>query len=114
MREWAVAALEGLGPPFEQDVPKLATLLAEPNSDIAYWSATLLGRLGAAASGAVDPLATAVTSHPQLSVRQRSAWALGMIGPAAGKAAAALKSAAASDDPKLVREARRALEQIGT
>ena len=44
VREWAVAALEALGPPLAADIAPLAALLRDENSDVGYWAATLLGR----------------------------------------------------------------------
>jgi HEAT repeat protein len=113
VRDWAVAALEGLGPPQLEDREALAALVAHPKTNIAYWSATLLGRLGESAAPAVQALGSAVANHPVMAVRQRSAWALGQIGPAARPALESLQSAAASDDPRLARLATRAIEQIG-
>ena len=43
VRDWAVAALEELGPPPAADVEPLAALATNPETNIAYWSCTLLG-----------------------------------------------------------------------
>lgn len=112
VREWAVAALEGLGPPRPCDVAPLAELLANPSLDVAYWSATLLGRLGQQAAPAVSGLIAALESHAELAVRQRAAWALGQIGPAASSARAALEAASAGTDARLASLARQALGRI--
>jgi HEAT repeats len=112
VREWANAALESLGPPDVKDVAALARLVANPQLDIAYWGATLLGRLGGNASSAVAALNVAVQSHPEIAVKQRAAWALGEIGPGAAAALAALKDAAKDSDPRLARLAREAIEKI--
>jgi len=111
-REAATAALEELGPPATVDAPRLAALLPDEQADIAYWAATLLGRLRATASEQVPQLVAALESHPAVQVRQRAAWALGQIGPAAGEATDALRVAAGSDDPRLARLAEQALAQI--
>lgn len=113
VREAAVAALEGLGAPQADDVPKLGTLLAAPAPDVGYWAATLLGRLEADASAAAPELAAAVDQAEQ-AVRERAAWALGKIGPPAKAAQAALQKASASDRPRLARLATEALQQIGS
>jgi HEAT repeat protein len=113
VREWATAALEELGPPALSDLEALASLLDEEHSDVGYWAATLLGRLGEEAAPAVSSLAEAVSEGRAVSVRQRAAWALAEIGRRAHAALDALKQAAASDDPRLARLARRAIERIG-
>lgn len=112
VRQWAAAALEELGPPAADDVDLLVSLLRDEHSDVGYWSATLLGRLQSDAGAAAPALAAAVAGSPHISVRQRSAWALGKIGPRAAAALEPLHRAATTDDPRLARLARRAIEQI--
>lgn len=112
VREQAVAALEELGPPLPANATALGRLLADNNGDVAYWAATLLGRLGPEAASTVTPLAAALAKSSHLPVRQRAAWALGCIGKTAASARKALEQAAASDDPRLARLAREALDQI--
>jgi HEAT repeat protein len=111
-RESAVAALEELGPPPATDVMKLASLLQHPALDVAYWAATLLGRLEVQAAPAADDLIRALRSHAELAVRQRAAWALGKIGPAAIAAQEALRAAAAGSDPRLASLAREAIGHL--
>lgn len=114
VREWAVAALEDLGPPDTEDAAALADLLADaPDSDTAYWAATLIGRLGADGGSAAAALTTVLQQSSAVAVRQRAAWALGRIGPAAAPARGALQEAARSEDPRLARLAARAIEEIG-
>lgn len=113
-RELAAAALEDLGPPLAEDVAQLAALLKRPSLDIAYWSATLLGRLQAQAAPAVSNLNDALATHPELAVRQRAAWALGEIGSAAGPAREALQHAAAGADRRLAALAATALQNLAT
>ena len=113
VREAVVAALEGLGPPPVEDVPKLAALLSEDNSDAAYWAATLLGRCGQEAAGATQELLAVVNSAADLAARERAVWALGRIGPTATAALPVLqKVAAAEGSPRLARRARGAIEKI--
>jgi HEAT repeat protein len=112
VREWSVAALEGLGPPDGGDIEQLMALTGHEAPSVAYWAVTLLGRAGPAAEGAVGELSAALGSHPELSVRQRAAWALAKIGPSAAGARGELEAAAAGDDPRLARLARRAIEQL--
>ena len=113
VREWAVAALEELGAPPQQELDALCDLLQSPQADIGYWSATLLGRLGAAAASAVPMLADALAKSPAPSVRQRAAWALGRIGPPAAGARAELAAGTQEPDERLARLCREALERIG-
>jgi HEAT repeat protein len=113
VREWATAALEGMGAPAVEDQAALVAELASAQPDVAYWAATLLGRLGDEAAPSVDALAKATAEHPLPEVRQRAVWALGRIGPAAGNARPVLEQAAQSSEPRLARLAQRALTQIG-
>lgn len=112
LREFAVAALEDLGPPPPETIGQLITLVDHAGPLVAYWAATLLGRAGESAASAVPALAKCVDSTAELSVRQRAAWALGKIGPAAGGGREALTRAARHDDPRLARLAAEALEAI--
>jgi len=112
VREWAVAALEGLGAPEAADAAALAQLLRGGHCHVRYWSATLLGRLGRHAASAVGPLSEATERDSDSAVRQRAAWALGEIGPSAAAARPVLAQAAAGDDPRLARLARQSLEKI--
>ena len=110
--EHAVAALEELGPPSGDDMAQLVELLEEAHDDVAYWAATLLGRLGADAAPATDALAGALNPRRALAVRERAAWALGRIGPQAAGAVAALETAAAEEHARLRRLAGEALTTI--
>lgn len=113
LRDWLVAALEGLGAPSVDDAPTLAALVQKPALDLAYWAVTLLGRLESQAAPAVPQLAEALASHPEPAVRERAAWALGKIGPAAHAARASLEAAAKGGNARLARLAGEALSQIG-
>ena len=113
VREFAVAALEDLGPPLAADIPTLIKLVDSPDPLAAYWAVTLLGRSGKTAAEAVAVLVACVESSADLSVRQRAAWALGKIGPAAGAARGTLKRAAGQGDERLARLANEALQAIG-
>ncbi len=114
LREWVTAALEELGPPPTKDRDRLVELLGDPRSNVAYWAATLLGRLETEAAPAVPMLAAAVTDHADPAVRQRAVWALVRIGPAAADALPALERAAADPDPRLARLAARAIALLGS
>jgi HEAT repeat protein len=112
VRQWATAALESLGPPPSDSAAQLGKLLADKRLDVAYWAATLLGRLGADAAAAVPQLTTALQSHGEMAVRERAAWALGQIGSPAAPAMPALESAAGEQQPRLARLAREAIGNI--
>ncbi|MGD9723001.1 MAG: HEAT repeat domain-containing protein [Pirellulales bacterium] len=112
-RELVVAALEELGAPPAEDAPRLAALLTDARLDVAYWAATLLGRLRKQAASAVATLTKALADHPEMAVRQRAACALGEIGAGAAAARAALETAAADGDQRLATLAREALAKIG-
>lgn len=112
LREWVAAALEGLGPPAAGDVARLASLVQCPMAGVAYWAATLLGRLQDGAAAAVPNLAHALRSHADLAVRERAAWALGKIGPPAQAARDAIAAAANSPDRRLARLAAEALARL--
>jgi len=113
VREFAVAALEDLGPPLATDIPTLIKLVDSPDALAAYWAITLLGRSGKNAAEAVAVLVACVESSADLSVRQRAAWALGKIGPAAKAALGTLKRAADGGDERLARLAKESFESIG-
>ena len=114
LREWAVAALEDLGPPPSDTITLLIELVSNSDPLVAYWAATLLGRSGQDAATAATGLAACIDSSADLSVRQRAAWALGKIGAGATSARAALQRAAGQGDERLARLAREALEAIGS
>lgn len=113
LREFAVAALEDLGPPPADAIAPLAGLVDHATPLVGYWATTLLGRAGEDAAAAAAALTKCVGSTADLSVRQRAAWALGKIGPAAAGARDALSRAAGHEDPRLARLAAEALEAIG-
>ena len=112
VREWAAAALEEMGPPDEADAAALAPLVASQETDVAYWAATLLGRLEGRAAAFIEPLAEAVNGHRHQHVRHRAAWALGKIAADIPAVRAALETAAGAEDPRLARLAVRALASL--
>jgi HEAT repeat protein len=115
VRDWSLAALEALGPPVAGDAGELVKLLADARLNIAYWAATLLGRLGEDADAAkvVPALIQALSEHADLAVRERAAWTLGKIGPNAIDALPALKNVAGDPKLRLSRLAREAIDKIG-
>ncbi len=113
VREAAANVLEEMGPPDPDLVDGLTALVAADNADVAYWAATLIGRLGPDATAAVPALSSVLEHSGYLNVRQRAAWALGKIGPGAAAATDTLRAAAAGNDPRLARLAEQALGEIG-
>jgi HEAT repeat protein len=112
VRTWATSALEELGPPDAADVGMLTSLVEAQSPDVAYWAATLLGRLKDAAASAVNALSVAVERSSHLAVRQRATWALGEIGTAAVAALPFLHRAASNADPRLARLAIEAIQKV--
>jgi HEAT repeat protein len=113
IREWVTSALESLGPPPPQQVSELIPLVGDKSLDVAYWAATLLGRLHDSAAPAVPALTEALRNSKEQSVRERAAWALGQIGSPAKSAIPALRESASSKEPRLSRLANEALAAIG-
>jgi HEAT repeat protein len=116
VREFAVSALEDLGPPQLSDLDALAGLTANAPPDAAYWAATLVGRAGADAALGVAGLVAALETRREPEVRERLVWALGEIGHAASAASPAIAAAAAEPNcpPRLARLCRSALQSIGS
>ncbi len=115
VREWAAIALDKMGRPSLADLEALASLVAEAddNPHVGHWAATLLGRLREDAAPAVTVLASAVSGHSAMPVRERAAWALGKIGPPAAPSLKTLRQATCNPDRRLARIAQRAIAQIG-
>lgn len=109
----AAEALEMLGPPPKSLLPELLKVLeSHDDGEVAYWTVTLIGRLGPAAAPATGTLTRILAESPYLPVRERAAWALARIGTAAASAAAALLRAAEGGPPRLSRLATQALESV--
>jgi HEAT repeat protein len=110
--EWAVAALEQMGPPPRAAVAQLTAAVAHPHELVAYWAVTLLGRLESGAQSAVPALVDALDGAPHAAVRQRAAWALGRVGDGSATVIAALQRASGAADPRLARLAHEAVAQL--
>ncbi len=111
--QWAVGALEELGPPVDGAAAELAKLATSTNESVAYWTVTLLGRLGPAAKSAEAALVAALSTSPHQAVRERSAAALSKIGAQSAAAIDALKTASEASEPRLARLATQALAACG-
>lgn len=111
LRPTAVGALEGIGPPPDEQLDRLASLVADADETVGYWAATLLGRAGPAAAGHASTLA-AVGSKNATAVAERAVWALGKIGPPASAALPTLRALADTGSSRLARLAEEAIEAI--
>lgn len=113
-REWATAALEEMGAPPATMAEPLVSLLKSECPDVAYWAATLLGRLESEAATAGDVLASVISSETDLFVRERAVWAVQKIGCSSSAIKQALNAAQNSGHPRLSRLANEALGEIDT
>jgi HEAT repeat protein len=110
--QWAVSALEQLGPPPTDSAKQLEKLTTSSHELVSYWAVTLLGRLQDAAEPAIPAVLSALGTSPHMSVRQRAAWALGQIGVRSEAVTTALATAAQASDARLSRVAQQTLEQL--
>jgi len=114
VRMWSAEALEVAIQPDPSEVQGLIQQLQKAvDGEICYWAATMLGRLGTEAVGAVAALEACLRESMYLPARERAAWALSRIGPAASAAVPALTEAADTAPPRLQRLASEALRVIG-
>ena len=111
IRDFAVAALEELGPPPVDALPGLIDLASHDDALVAYWAITLLGRAGVSAKSGEARLVSVLETAGESSVKERAAWALGQIGSDSEPAIEALKRAAGSSEARLSRLAKASLEQ---
>ncbi|TWU45059.1 hypothetical protein Q31b_02300 [Novipirellula aureliae] len=111
VRNWSVAALEGLGTPSIESIGSLCELAKDSNPMVAYWAITLLGRIGAKASNCQDVLARVLTQTAEVSVQQRAVWAIGKMGSLQPTTIKSLAWASESNDPKVSGTAQRILQQ---
>ena len=111
IRDWAVAALEDMGPPHEASIDAIRDQITSENALVAYWAITLLGRSETDALRHQDALAAVLKTATDSSVRERAAWSLGKIDASSEVAIAALAQAAESTDARLSRIAKTSLKQ---
>ena len=110
--QWAVSALEELGPPPKESLADLSELARSGDSEVAYWAVTLLGRCGEASRPYEDLLARILSDSEDIALRQRSAWALTKMHAGSDTVLNALEGATRSSDPRLSRMATDALRQV--
>jgi len=110
---WACEALESSVVPQAAELGDLIELLRDSkDGEIQYWTATMIGRLGAVGSSATAVLANCLLDSPCLAARERAAWALSEIGPSARSAINALKQIGPEDPPRLQRLAATAIQAV--
>jgi len=112
--EWAIAALEELGPPPTSALSALAELTGSNNTLTTYWAITLLGRAGPEAVSHQEILADMLETSDDMSLKQKAAWSLGRIHADSARAMTALKQAALSGNARLSRLSRQSLQQSQT
>lgn len=110
--QWAVSALEGLGPPPKESLADLSELARSADAEVAYWAVTLLGRCGEASQPYQDLLARILADSGDITLRQRTAWALREMHAASDSVIHALEEASRSSDARLSRTAGDALEKV--
>jgi hypothetical protein len=115
LRSAAAKSLEGSVQPSVAEVPALmASLRDQSDSEICYWAATLLGRLGPQAVDATQSLCDCLQDSSFLPAKERAAWALMQIGPTASDAIPVLQSVGQSAPVRLHLLCHRAMKAIGT
>jgi len=112
--DWAVAALEELGPPPTSAIDALATLAQSEVPLTAYWAVTLLGRSGRDAVGHQAVIADLLEQATDLALREKAAWSLGCMHADCSQAKLALQNAAQSQATRLSRIATQSLQQMET
>ncbi len=78
---WVTEALENCGVPDPSNISMLMERLPSTSSDVTYWAATLLGRMGEKAAVA-QPALNAAMLHGDVSevAKNRILWAIRRIG----------------------------------
>ncbi|MAI71931.1 MAG: hypothetical protein CMM01_13590 [Rhodopirellula sp.] len=109
--DWAIAALEQLGPPPSSAIDLLASLAQSEKTLTAYWAVTLLGRAGPDAAFHQQVLVTLLLNSKDLAVQEKAAWSLGRMHADSSEATRALQQAAQSPETRLSRVAAKALQQ---
>ncbi|MDF1842507.1 MAG: HEAT repeat domain-containing protein [Rubripirellula sp.] len=113
VRIYAAEAMEStIRPTLSEQLILIQLLESTQDSEICYWAATMLGRLGSDAGAAAVALETCVRQSMYLPARERAAWALSQIGPAASVALPTLHKAAETAPPRLKHFATVAIERI--
>lgn len=113
VRIYAAEAMEStIQPTLSEQLRLIQILESAHDSEISYWAATMLGRLGSDAGAAADVLDSCVRQSMFLPARERAAWALSQIGPAASIALPTLREAAETAPSRLKHLAAVAIQRI--
>lgn len=112
VRDYAVAALEELGPPPTELLAELTALTSSADPLVVYWATTLIGRAGVAARSCEHAIAAVLANASDTAVQQRAAWALGKMEATSDQAIDTLRRAASSTDARLARLANTSLQQV--
>ncbi len=113
VRLTAADALETSVLPLADEIAPLAMLLDNADDgEVAYWAATMLGRLGPVASAATPELERCLRESLYLPARERAAWAISRIGPKAAAAMPTLCDVASGSPPRLQRLALQAIDSV--
>lgn len=110
VRAWASDVLAGIEEPNTAYAPQLAELTRHVNAPVAGWACKLLGRMADTATPYQDALRRTLTTHAEISVRQLAALALQTVPNLNQETCNALREAASSDDSRLSRLAKEALQ----
>jgi HEAT repeat protein len=110
VREYAVAALEGMGPPPDESIEGLISLLRHRHPLVLYWAVTLLGRTLDRGVEVQKAVAMVARDTSDRSVQQRAVWALGQMHPLLVETRNLLQTFQSSNDPRLARLATQAIE----
>ena len=105
VRMWAAEAMESAIQPEPAEVSSFIGMMDQsPDGEVCYWATTMLGRLGIAATAAVEALESCLLYSDYLAARERAVWSLSQIGSQATTALPSLKKIATqSDHPRLKR-----------
>ena len=112
--DWAVAALEQLGPPPLSALESLVSLTQSEDPLTVYWAVTLLGRAGPEAAVHEQVLVTLLQHSKDLAVQEKAAWSLGRMQANSLGATQALQQASQSPEARLSRVAAKSLQQTQT
>lgn len=110
VREYAVAALEGMGAPSDASIQGLISALRHHDPLVVYWAVTLLGRILNPSDEVQKAVAVVAKDTLNRSVQQRAVWALGRMLPLLSETQKLLQTFQSSDDPRLARLATQAIE----
>ena len=110
--EFAVAALEELGPPPTNSLGPLTELLGDPHLPRPYWAAKLIGRMGKDGASAEVDLVQLLESNQEAAAQQEAIRTLQKIGAHSSQCRATLERATQTQDPRTARLATQTLSNM--